>query len=109
MAGSARAQPHGSLFIHTPSPLFARAPLFAALPLLPPAPPPSLLRAQETAKTWDLCVDMIGPSLMGIAYGLGADFVAFVQAFRAMKEGFEVGAFRYSILIAEKPFAEQIL
>ncbi len=52
---------------------------------------------------------MIGPSLMGIAYGLGADFVAFVQAFRAMKEGFEVGAFRYSILIAEKPFAEQIL
>jgi hypothetical protein len=52
---------------------------------------------------------MVNPSLLGLAYSMGNDFVAFVQAFKAMKEGFAVGAFRFTILIAEKPSVEQTL
>jgi tocopherol O-methyltransferase len=65
--------------------------------------------SKECAKTWDLCLDMVSPSLISLAVSMGPDFVAFVQAFRSMKDGFSSGSFRFTILVAEKPTVEQTL
>jgi hypothetical protein len=39
---------------------------------------------------------------------MGSDAIAFLQAFAAMREGFASGAFRFTILIGEKPLANQV-
>ena len=43
------------------------------------------------------------------AAAMGTDFVDFLHAFRAMRDGFANGAFRFTILIAEKPRSSEIL
>ena len=65
--------------------------------------------SQECAKTWDICLDMLAkPELWGLAASMGTDFVAFLKSFHAMKEGFRTGAFRFTILIGEKPVLGQV-
>lgn len=64
--------------------------------------------SKECSKTWDLCLDMIAkPALWTLAATMGRDFVAFLHAFRAMRDGFATGAFRFTILIAETATTDQ--
>ena len=39
---------------------------------------------------------------------MGSDFVEFLKAFGAMRDGFATGAFRFVLYVAEKPTAEQL-
>jgi tocopherol O-methyltransferase len=64
--------------------------------------------SKETARTWDICLELIAnPALWAMATTMGRDFVAFLHSFLAMKDGFATGAFRFSLLVNEKPTAEQ--
>ena len=51
--------------------------------------------SKETAKTWDismkLCAD---PALWQLMIGMGPDFINFLKAFGAMRDGFAAGVFR---------------
>ncbi len=59
--------------------------------------------SQQVKKTWDLCLDIIKkPSLWNLALRHGPECVGFLKAFQAMRNGFSSGAFRYSIIIAQK-------
>jgi tocopherol O-methyltransferase len=61
------------------------------------------------AKTWDICLELIGkPALWSMALTMGTDFIAFLHAFKAMRDGFACGAFRFTILIGEKPTADEV-
>ena len=66
--------------------------------------------SKYTSKTWDISLDLVSnPATWALATKLGSDFVAFLHAFKAMQEGFATGAFRFTILIAEKPLAAQVV
>jgi len=55
------------------------------------------------AKTWDVCLELTDiPFIWKFAYSHGSDFVSFLRGFRAMKQGFDSGAFRCGMFIAEK-------
>lgn len=55
------------------------------------------------AKTWDISLGLIKkPALWGLAKNHGKEFVSFLKAFKAMKEGFKSGTFRYAAMVAEK-------
>ena len=43
-----------------------------------------------------------------MAITMGLDFVNFLKAFTAMRDGFSTGAFRYGLMVAEKPPTDQI-
>jgi len=59
------------------------------------------------SKTWDICLELIAkPALWSLAVTMGRDFVAFLKAFAAMRDGFACGAFRFTILIGQKPTTE---
>lgn len=63
----------------------------------------------ETARTWDICLELVAkPALWAMAWKLGSDFIAFLRSFVSMREGFRTGAFRYALLVAEKPMAAQL-
>ena len=67
--------------------------------------------SKETARTWDICLELIGEktsAVWALATSMGSDFIAFLHAFRAMQRGFAVGAFRFTIVIGEKPFDSEI-
>ncbi len=67
--------------------------------------------SKETAKTWDICIDLIGEktsAVWALATSMGSDFVAFLVSFRAMQRGFATGAFRFTIVIGEKPTVGEI-
>lgn len=60
--------------------------------------------SKETAATWDICLSAVtNPSTWSLAWTLGKDFVAFLETFKSMRDGFASGAFRYALLVAEKP------
>lgn len=57
----------------------------------------------QVAKTWDLCLDIIkNRMLWQLAAKNGAEFIHFLQAFRAMRTGFASGHFIYGLVIAKK-------
>ncbi|MFQ5742399.1 MAG: SAM-dependent methyltransferase [Acidobacteriota bacterium] len=59
--------------------------------------------SSEVQRTWDLCLDIIKDrALWSMAVRQGREVVNFLRAFRAMKRGYSTGAFRYSLLVAEK-------
>jgi tocopherol O-methyltransferase len=59
---------------------------------------------QHTAKTWDLCLDIIkDKSFWELAARHGSEFIRFLRAFKAMRAGFSSGHFVYGLLIAHKP------
>jgi tocopherol O-methyltransferase len=65
--------------------------------------------SKETAATWDICLSAIAnPSLWSLAWAKGRDFVAFMETFKNMRDGFATGAFRYVLLVSEKPSVEQL-
>jgi hypothetical protein len=65
--------------------------------------------SMATARTWDLCLSTIAsPSLWALAASRGLEFVAFLKAFKAMRDGFASGCFRYALIVAEKPRAEEL-
>ena len=65
--------------------------------------------SKETAKTWDICLDLIAkPAVWSLAMAMGTDFIAFLKSFNAMKAGFATGAFRFTIIVGEKPVDEQV-
>jgi tocopherol O-methyltransferase len=56
---------------------------------------------EHCAKTWDLCLDIIkDKSFWALAAKFGAHFVAYLQAFAAMRAGFASGNFVYGLLVA---------
>jgi tocopherol O-methyltransferase len=59
---------------------------------------------KHTAKTWDLCLDIIkDKSLWELAARHGSEFLRFLRAFKAMRVGYSTGHFVYGLLIAHKP------
>ena len=61
------------------------------------------------AKTWDLSLALVSnPETWNLARRLGADAIAFLQAFGAMKDGYASGMFRLCMVIAEKATPEQL-
>ncbi len=59
--------------------------------------------SKDVAKTWDISWSLVSsPSLWGFAISQGRDGLAFLQAFRAMRRGYENGSFRYAVMCFEK-------
>jgi tocopherol O-methyltransferase len=58
---------------------------------------------EHCAKTWDLCLDIIKDrSFWALAAKFGTHFVAYLQAFAAMRAGFASGNFVYGLLVASE-------
>jgi tocopherol O-methyltransferase len=56
---------------------------------------------KHCAKTWDLCLDIISnKSFWALAAKYGAEFIAYLQAFQAMRSGFASGNFVYGLFVA---------
>ena len=65
--------------------------------------------SKECAKTWDISIGLISnPQTWALAAKMGSDAIAFLHAMTDMKDGFANGSFRFTMLIAEKPTAEQL-
>lgn len=59
---------------------------------------------RHCAKTWDLSLDMIRDKAVWVrAAKYGKDFLNYLRAFRAMREGFRSGNFVYGLFVARKP------
>lgn len=59
--------------------------------------------SQQVAKTWDISLDIIkNKSFWKLALTKGKDFVKFLEAFKAMKDGYTSGALAYGIIVAQK-------
>lgn len=59
--------------------------------------------SKNVAYTWDACLETIRDrALWRFAYEHGKEFVGFLRSFKAMKNGFKSGAFRYGLMISEK-------
>ncbi len=59
---------------------------------------------KQTSKTWDISLDIIkDKTFWRLALEHGSEFVNFLKAFRAMKNGFLSGNFVYGLIIAKKP------
>jgi tocopherol O-methyltransferase len=59
------------------------------------------------AKSWDLGLDVIkDKSFWALAARLGADFVTYLRAFRAMRAGYASGSFIYGLFVAKMPEAQ---
>jgi hypothetical protein len=43
-----------------------------------------------------------------MAATMGTDFIAFLKSFMAMKQGFATGAFRFTIVVGQKPTDEEM-
>jgi hypothetical protein len=56
------------------------------------------------AKSWDIGLDIIkDKSFWSLAAKLGAEFVTYLKAFRAMRAAFASGCFVYGLLVAKMP------
>jgi tocopherol O-methyltransferase len=59
--------------------------------------------SEKVARTWDACLEIAGKkATWELAYKHGKEFVAFLKSFKAMKDGYKSGAFRYGLMISEK-------
>ncbi|MBC8030579.1 MAG: class I SAM-dependent methyltransferase [Pyrinomonadaceae bacterium] len=57
----------------------------------------------NVAHTWDVCIEAASDrALWRLAYQHSKELVAFLRSFKAMKNGFKSGAFRYGLMISEK-------
>jgi tocopherol O-methyltransferase len=58
---------------------------------------------KNTAKTWDIALDVIKNKMFWkLALKNGREFVNFLRAFKAMKEGFKSGKFVYGLIVMRK-------
>jgi len=59
--------------------------------------------SKQVSKTWDISWSLVqSPSLWNLAISQGRDFLAFLQAFRAMRRGFATGSFQYAVIVFQK-------
>lgn len=57
----------------------------------------------RVAKTWDICLGIAkDPALWQLARHHSSELVAFLKSFKAMRDGFRSGRFRYALLVLEK-------
>ena len=57
----------------------------------------------NVSKTWDISLEIIkNPALWELAFKHGKEFVAFLKAFKAMRDGFASKSFVYGLIVAEK-------
>jgi cyclopropane fatty-acyl-phospholipid synthase-like methyltransferase len=60
--------------------------------------------SSKVAKTWDICLDIAKDrTLWRLASQHSKEFISFLKSFKAMRNGFRSGTFRYGILVIEKP------
>src|SRR5207237_6687202 len=60
--------------------------------------------SSKVAKTWDICLDIAKDrTLWQLARQHSKEFIAFLKSFKAMRNGFRTGTFRYGVLVVEKP------
>jgi len=60
--------------------------------------------SDKVAKTWDICLDIAKDrTLWRLASQHSKEFIAFLKSFKAMRNGFRTGTFKYGLLVAEKP------
>lgn len=59
--------------------------------------------SQQVARTWDITSEAIKPrALWSLASQHSKEFIEFLQSFKAMRNGFKSGAFRYPAMVLEK-------
>lgn len=59
--------------------------------------------SSKVAHTWDVCLDIAKDRVLWrLAYEHSKEFVGFLKSFKAMRNGFKSGAFRYALMISEK-------
>ena len=59
--------------------------------------------SENVSRTWDICLDIIKkPELWKLAVKHGKDFIDFLKAFKAMRDGFKSKTFVYGLIVAEK-------
>lgn len=59
--------------------------------------------SRKVNQTWDVCLEIARKrATWQLAYRHGKEFVAFLKSFKAMKDGYKSGAFRYGLMISEK-------
>jgi tocopherol O-methyltransferase len=60
--------------------------------------------SSKVAKTWDICLDIIRDrTVWRFASRHGKELISFLKSFKAMRDGYKSGIFRYGVLIIEKP------
>ena len=60
--------------------------------------------SSRVSKTWDICLDIVRDrTLWRLAGQHSKEFIAFLKSFKAMRNGFRTGTFRYGVLVVEKP------
>jgi tocopherol O-methyltransferase len=60
--------------------------------------------SSAVAKTWDICLDIAKErALWQLASQHSKEFIAFLKSFKAMRNGYKSGAFRYGLIVMEKP------
>lgn len=60
---------------------------------------------KNCAKTWDICLDIVkDKTFWKLAAQNGAEFVNFINGFRAMRAGFRSGNFIYGLIVAKPNF-----
>lgn len=61
--------------------------------------------SENVKKSWDISLDIIkNPKFWKLAMANGKDFMQFLQAFKAMRDGFASKNFVYGLLVGEKKF-----
>ncbi len=59
--------------------------------------------SENVARTWDISSDAVkNPALWNLARKRSKDLLGFLQSFRAMRNGFKSGTFRYPAMVLEK-------
>jgi tocopherol O-methyltransferase len=59
--------------------------------------------SDRVARTWDLCLAMMkDKAIWQLAVRHGHEFVTFLKSFKAMRDGFKSGHFRYGLMVSEK-------
>jgi tocopherol O-methyltransferase len=59
--------------------------------------------SRRVAQTWDACLKIAKDrTLWRLAYDHSKEFVSFLKSFKAMRNGYKSGAFRYAFIVAEK-------
>lgn len=59
--------------------------------------------SKQVAQTWDACLEIArDKALWRLAYEHSKEFVSFLKSFKAMRDGFKSGAFRYVLMVSEK-------
>ena len=59
--------------------------------------------SEAVKRTWDIAIELIvNPSFWSLALSQGSEFVNFLHAFKAMRDGFASRTFVYGLLTAIK-------